>query len=226
MIILTILALLFTVQVNANTSMIKIAVIDTGLNNINNRIPVCEGEHYIINGRSFQDKVGHGTKMSRLIKLYANGTQYCQVIIKISEKGQAKINAFTKAFRYLQTRKDIKIINISYGGHGYNNLNHRYIKDMLDEDRIIIAAAGNEQSNLNEECDYYPACYDKRIIVVGNGKNEYKRAPSSNYGDRIIDVWVDTSKYGKHSGTSSATAIFSGVVIRNLRKILDAKENN
>lgn len=76
----------------------------------------------------------------------------------------------------------------------------------------------NESTRL---CDYYPAMYDDRIVVVGNGTSQNSRVPSSNWGT-YVDSWFDgmnkSGEYGsKMGGTSQATAIQTGIIIRDVQ---------
>lgn len=74
--------------------------------------------------------------------------------------------------------------------------------------------------------EYYPAMYDSRIYVVGNLVTSYSNEVSekSNYGDPVT-YWevgakvlsrLPGNKYGTMSGTSQATAIKSGKLIREM----------
>lgn len=73
---------------------------------------------------------------------------------------------------------------------------------------------------------YYPAIYDNRLYVVGNLVNYKTRviASSSNYGTHINTWEVGTNvlsrlpnaKFGFMSGTSQATAIKSGKLVREM----------
>ena len=133
---------------------------------------------------------------------------YCIVVIKIySDKGSldASINALT----YVNSL-DVKIVNMSYGGIGFSHAESVEIKKLLDKDVDLVVASGNFAMNFDISCNFYPACYDKRLTVVGN-KN-YK----SNYG-KIVDLIIDGNNKEalgiSLSGSSQSTAIHTNKLI-------------
>ena len=91
------------------------------------------------------------------------------------------------------------------------------VKRFLDHSGKIIAAAGNEHASLElAENAYFPALYDKRIIVVGNNTKDGVRSNSSNYGEPVTrwEVGEDVEAYGiVMTGTSQATAVATGKII-------------
>jgi hypothetical protein len=86
-------------------------------------------------------------------------------------------------------------------------------------------AAGNNHQELGKNGKYFPAMSDKRVIVVGNLQQPNIRAPSSNFGP-IVNAWeigVNSISYSvidgqlsMMSGTSQATAIKTGKIIRSM----------
>ena len=122
-----------------------------------------------------------------------------------------------KAIKYAVNLK-VDIINISGGGVEPNDQEKSAIESALNSGIRVVAAAGNERSSL-DHATYYPAMYDPRIIVVGNGKTEKDRAPSSNWGS-VVDYWVDgVNKRGEYgnamTGTSQSTAIETGKLVKD-----------
>ena len=120
------------------------------------------------------------------------------------------ISSFNRALRYILYIKP-NVVNISAGGAGSNPEERYLIKKILDAGIFIVSAAGNESTNLDKGCNYFPACYDSRIIVVGND------APSSNYGnvvDFVINGEYQSALGITQSGSSQSTAIFTGKYIK------------
>lgn len=195
---------------------IKIAVIDSGLNQVVAKdIPVCQ--YYDLTGTGFNDNIGHGTNVSGLIHGFAKNKDYCQVIIKVFDpatKDGFQHSLF--AFDMISRDPDIVIVNYSAGGGEFNSYERDLIMKILGQGKIFVSAAGNNSQNLDKMCNYYPACYSKKIITVGNLSGK-KRNKSSNYG-KYIRVWedgTDAYSYGvTMSGTSQATAIHTGKLVR------------
>lgn len=170
------------------------------------------------------DMIGHGTNVVGIIDQYAGNANYCIVIIKYfsgaadSSEDQAY---FVKSVEHALKLK-VDVINVSGGGSSYDPKENRAIKKFLDNGGIFIAAAGNDHVELGtKDNTYYPAMDDPRIIVVGNVDKYGIRHFTSNFG-KIVRVWevgVNMMGFGLiKTGTSQATAVFSGKVINKLRK--------
>lgn len=188
------------------------------------------------------DKEGHGTNIVGLIDKYAVGVNYCIVVIKYYSATTTTNNGDTtiKAIKYADDLK-ADFINYSAGGLEENKAETAALKKFLDRGGKVIAAAGNERSDIdNEKTGYFPARSDSRIFVVGNAdkitqeefdelkdQNKTKKtiyvnnklafpAHSSNFGYRV-NRW----EYGgavegfgvNMSGTSQATAIVTGKIL-------------
>lgn len=211
-----------TCSVNARTK--TVAVIDTGLKQElidgGRKNGICKFGHRDFTGEGLNDVHGHGTNISGLIQRGANGSNYCQVILKYYKpehdmSGKIQAERFVKAIRYAISIK-VDYINISGGGRAPIEEERVLINEALEKGIKIIAAAGNEHSDIDTH-PYYPAFYNKEIYVVGNGTDRWHHALTSNYGDRV-NVWRD----GDHqfangiiqTGTSQATAIYTGELIK------------
>lgn len=194
---------------------IKVAVIDTGYAG-NYNISMCKNGHRNFTKDVDADVIGHGTNVSFLIQKFAKNFKYCQIIVKFYDRNtNNNLIALKMSLMYVLNQKDIKYINISGGGKHPDPEERKLIEALLDENRIIVVAAGNHNTDLDKECNFYPACYDERIIVVGNG-NQKDRHYRSNYGS-IVDVYIDGTNKGpkdlKLTGTSQSAAIYTGILI-------------
>jgi len=192
-------------------NILKVAVIDTGFNpKYSNQANLCESGHKDFSGEGLFDYNGHGTNVIGLIVKHSSTKNYCIIIIKAFAMKSPKTKSYI--VEALQYAYDIKadIINLSAGGEKPISSEKRIVMKILNKKQIFVTAAGNNGKNLDKACTYYPACYDKRIIVVGD-KNKY-----SNYGK-----YVDAIQNGKNqtafgqtmSGTSQSTAIFTGLLL-------------
>ena len=221
--------LLLLAPLKALSKTLVVAVIDTGVDQSVGHL--CKMGHKDFSGTGLSDTHGHGTHIAGLISKYAgNSNTYCIVNIKFYSEfatGEQNLRAMKNSIRYAV---DIKAdyINISGGGVQSDSEESSLIKSALNKGIHVVVAAGNEAHDLDRDCNYYPACYDKRLTVVGNLSDQrsfspsYNRAPSSNYG-HIVNRWevgtnVDSNlPHGKHgtlTGTSQATAIATGKLLR------------
>lgn len=212
----------------AKAEMLKVAVIDTGVDR--NDKHLCKSEHKSFSSLEtdpLQDNNGHGTHIAGLIEQYAKDKKYCIVAIKFHSpraSGKENTDNMIKAIHYA-VAIHADFINISGGGGNSEREESRVIFMALNLGIKVVVAAGNERHDLSKDCNYFPACYDKRLIVVGNLKKHsdqtIDRAPSSNYGTQVNRWEIGTDvvsnlpggKQGKMTGTSQATAIATGKLI-------------
>lgn len=204
---------------------IRVAVIDSGLNMTYPKLKLCKTGHANFtknhdNNMSFK----HGANISNIINDIAKDMDYCQIIIKALDS-KSGTNESIKAFEHAFKLK-VDIINYSGGGKGFNFSESHIVKKILNSGIYFVTAAGNNGEDLGNNCNFYPACYDKRIIVVGN--KTVKRKTSSNYGS-IVDYYRDGTNVlaggYRMTGSSQSTAIITGEIIKNnLRKIQSETE--
>lgn len=205
-----------------------IAVIDTGLDM--RRVPknakICKFGHKDFTGglsdnsRTVDpvpsDEHGHGTNIAGIIANYAGDANYCIVVLKYYSPNKEHDNLkFTiEAIKYA-TNIGAKYLNYSGGGVERSSKEAKAIKAYLDNGGTIIAAAGNERSNIDQR-PYYPAMEDSRIISVGSIEKDGYPSNFSNWG-KSVKRW----EYGRNisgfgvtlSGTSQATAVAAGKII-------------
>lgn len=214
----------------AKADTIKIAVIDTGFD-FNGKWAtqpkLCKNGHKDFTDTSLNDTNSHGTHIASLISKNNEEINYCLLILKFyTEKGD-NLERETKALEWAILQK-VDVINLSLGGYGRSPKECFYIKKALDANIKIIAAAGNDGKDILKK-PYYPAMCDKRVIIVGNGIRE-KLANTSNFiinmkienGQNVLGSFPN-NKYGRLSGTSQATAIYTSKTLRNLQMKLCTK---
>jgi major intracellular serine protease len=171
------------------------------------------------------DEHGHGTHVAGIIEKNAGKSNYCIVSVKFWSPGTNE-NSTKAMIDSIQYAINIKVdaINISAGGLNSSEEEKAVIKSAIDKGITIFAAAGNEASNLDLKCNYFPACYDDRIISVGNLRPDLTINSVSNFGNFVkrweigtdIESTVPTGLMTM-SGTSQATAVISGKFIKNLK---------
>ena len=216
----------------ATAKPIVIAVIDTGLG-AKQRIPsdfLCKyGHRDFTTVQKFSssygtkdpvptDTHGHGTNIAGVIREHAKktGKDFCLVILKYYDPTQPddSLKNEVAAIRWATTLK-ADIINFSSGGYIYSSDEYVAVKKYIDNGGTFVAAAGNENNDLGVNA-YFPACDDKRIIVVGNYSRSMSKSPQSNFGKRV-NRW----EYGENvtgfnlvmTGTSQACAVATGKIV-------------
>lgn len=225
-VVLTLLAILLLTPMVSLGSPLIVAVIDTGVDRESANL-CATGHKSFANNNSdpLQDNHGHGTHIAGIIGQYAGKGDWCILSIKfynIDATGDQNMRAMVNSIQYA-IRMNVSYINISGGGVLPNADEKAYILKALNNGIKVVVAAGNEHTNLGTRCEYFPACYDKRIITVGNLSDpvKYNRLPSSNYGSYVkrwevgtnVESTLPNHRTGKMSGTSQAAAIATGKLL-------------
>lgn len=178
------------------------------------------------------DEHGHGTHVSGIIGAQLNreagisGVAHKVSIMAVryySEKASGAQN-LKNSIRALNWAIDhgAQIINYSGGGPEFSMDEYVAIKRAREKGVLIVAAAGNEKSNVDSpENYYYPCAYRlDNIVCVAATNIRNSLLTSSNWGKAMVDVaapgenilsTVPGKKYAYMSGTSQATAFVSGV---------------
>lgn len=208
--------------------LIKIAVIDSGLNITDHRFRkhICPKGHQDFTGFGLEDTVTHGTHVVGLIEKYAGEGNYCLLIYKYFDESLSGF--YTARYEILALKEAIKngakIINFSGGGTSFSEQEYIIIKDHPEV--TFVVAAGNEGKNIDTaEGRYYPASLPfKNVVVVGSLNRDGSKAETSNWAERSI-AWeigenvlstIPNGEMGYLSGTSMSTAIHTGRLIRKI----------
>ena len=179
------------------------------------------------------DDHGHGSHVAGTIAAAGNngvGTTgvmwnaqllHCKVF---SEFGWTTLSRILTCVDYVVWAKDAGIdiiaVNASWSG-GYSQLLSDAVIELRDRDILVVAAAGNDGTDIDAD-GWYPAAYpyDNVIAVAAMDRNG-DMAPWSNYGAQNVDIvapGVDiwsTYAWGGWtymSGTSMAAPHVTGVV--------------
>lgn len=195
---------------------IKVAIIDTGLDfKYVNQVKLCPTGHKDFTGEGLSDINGHGSNVTGLIVKNNENVNYCVIILKAYAFKNIQKAYITEALTYAYNL-GVNIINLSGGGFDEIPEEKEIVLKLLNKNIILVTSSGNDRLNLDISCVYYPACYDKRIYVIGN------LGLSSNYG-QIVDIkynGVNQTAFGRTlSGSSQATALFTGDLIRTIGKL-------
>jgi thermitase len=152
------------------------------------------------NSGEFSDCNGHGTHVSGVIAARGNngvgvaGVNWVASLIAVSTdgdcSGSASVSAVIKAYDYFYDLKQrlghpVRVINASFGGDGEIEAEAEAIARLNAVDILLVAAAGNENRNL-DQLPSYPASYDlPNVITVGATGPTRLRAAYSNFGQTV-----------------------------------------
>lgn len=215
---LLLIALFLSVGFSLPLKVVRIAVIDTGIDLEDPRFKgyICDYEDFT--GTGIIDNEGHGTHILGLIKQYAKDKNYCFIILKFfndynTSSIQNKLNLM-KAYKSLY-KYNPDIVNLSGGGAGFMEDEDLTIKDLKNVQFFV--AAGNDNKNI-DLYPYYPASLNYiNVTPVGALGRDGKKLDSSNWGKRVIweigeNIYstIPFGSMGFKSGTSMSTAIITG----------------
>lgn len=204
---------------NMGTEEVVIAVVDTGVAN----------DHEYLTGRveptgfdsvyneSCYDKRGHGTHVAGIIVANTKSNVKIKPYKVIGDDGTG---TDTQLYLGIQAAIEdgVDIINLSLTRKGESEIVHEAVIEAYNAGITVVAAAGNDNVNLNETF-YTPACFDEVICVVNIDVNK-KRSSTSNwrYNDTLSAPGVDIlssyigNTYKVMSGTSMAAPFISSCV--------------
>lgn len=216
---------------------IVVAVVDTGIDPIH---PFLEKNIFVEQGRVDEtnfgvdfskdkkgrgapiDQHGHGTHVSGIIKsIYPEVKILALKYYNPTASGIDNLNSTVEALRYA-VDNNVDVINYSGGGPEAAVEELRILKEAERKGILVVAAAGNEESNIDDKRKaYFPASYGlKNIITVTAHDEDLKILSSSNYGRSSVDIFapgyrikssLQNGRAGYLTGTSQATAFVTGV---------------
>ncbi|OKI07214.1 peptidase M8 [Streptomyces sp. CB02923] len=207
---------------------VTVAVVDTGVdgNHPDLKGSVLPGKSFASDGGTADQEPGdgHGTGMASLIaghghgpngadgiKGLAPGVKILPIKTKDSEGGVSSENGFAEPLRYAVDH-GAKIVNMSFGGVGFDQKEKEAISYALAKDVLIVAGTGND----GVETPMYPAAAPG-VLAVGAVAKDGQVWRKSNYGPHVRLLAPGEgiysaglgSKYRQADGTSDATAYVS-----------------
>ena len=242
---------------SAAGSGIKVAVIDSGINKNHEDLKGRVASASSTSSNQFnkaEDNNGHGTHVSGIIAAAYNngkggaGIAYKSSIVSIKAlehnpvvnggKGGATCltSEIIKAIN-VAAKSGARVINMSLGGYVYDPAYEIAINTAIDKGIVVVAAAGNEKTQLSKDknskqfCS--PACFDGVITVSAKQKGSAAKADFSNYGSGIIDITAPGTEiastypgsYEVMSGTSQATPMVAAAAAYILSVSPDLKNS-
>lgn len=177
---------------------VKIAVVDTGVDNYHPDLPeVSAQKDFINNDDNAEDDNGHGTHVAGTIgALTKNGYGVAGANWSISLLA-AKVLGADGSGSYAAVVNGIiwaadngaKAINLSLGGTVPSKTLQKAVDYAWNKGAVLACAAGNNGT----QTKIYPAAYTNCIAVAATDEDD-KKASFSNYGAK----WVDVAAPGIH----------------------------
>ncbi|WP_052339147.1 S8 family peptidase [Gorillibacterium massiliense] len=200
------------------SSDVIVAVVDTGvdLNHPDLQGRLVKGYNVFDQSSSAKDDVGHGTHVAGVIAATVNnslgiaGMTWNNPIMPVKVlDSSGSGNTYNVAQGIIWAADHgAKVINLSLGNYASSSFLQDAIRYAFDKDIVLIAAAGND----NTDKPGYPAAYDEVFAVAATDEGN-KKASFSNYGDYIdvaapgvsIASTYPDNQYAALSGTSMAS---------------------
>ncbi|MER5937471.1 type VII secretion-associated serine protease mycosin [Streptomyces sp. NPDC001928] len=208
---------------------VKVAVIDTGVDDSNKQLSsAVAGGKTFVDGPATKDIEGHGTRVAGIIAARPlKGTGFVGIAKDATilsyrytggEEKQGNSGTMSAAIK-AAVAAGAKIINISSdtANRKDNGPLRAAVAAAVDSGALIIAAAGNDGAD-GKSADTYPASYDGVLAVAASDRND-ERAFFSQSGD-FVDVaapgvgmvsTVPTDGQCTADGTSFAAPYVAGV---------------
>jgi len=201
----------FTIHMDTidKTRKTKVSIIDSGIN----YRQIQSDKLCTVYGSNVIDTRHHGQFIFDIISSHMHKGQCAYVFRVFAQDDTNSMQRIVKAIN-VSIQLHVDIINMSYSGGGFSDIEYQAIKRAIDAGIKIVVAAGNNGMNLDEGCSVYPTCYSKLInnknfIVVGSV--DFK---GGNKG-KVVDVYAP-GHYNDKKGTSISAANVTANILKEL----------
>ncbi|MBI2029629.1 peptidase S8 [Candidatus Gottesmanbacteria bacterium] len=224
----------------ATGSSIKIAILDTGINESHPDLTgkVVGRVDFSNSSSGTNDIYGHGNHVAGIVAASTDNNlgvagvcPKCTLLnVKVlNDSGSGSYSGIAKGINWA-IQNGAKVINMSLGGSLRSSTLESAVNNAWNNGVVVVAAAGNS----NNPSKTYPGAY-KNVIAVAATDNRDQKASFSSYGVKWVDIaapgvyifstWKDSLSqsnpqpecvttnecYKYASGTSMSTPIVSGV---------------
>lgn len=177
-------------------SSVLVAVVDTGIDYNHPDLAanyVSLGSNWVSNSTDPKDDFGHGTHCAGIIAAVLNNGVGIAGLAQVRIMAEKVLDSFGGGYDdwvangiVHATDMGANIISMSLGGYGESELLHDAVKYAYAHGVLVIAAAGNDNTNMKS----YPAAYDEVVAVAATDEGDGK-AYFSNWGD-----WIELAAPG------------------------------
>ncbi|KDR95518.1 minor extracellular protease Epr [Peptoclostridium litorale DSM 5388] len=214
---------------------VGIAIMDTGIDIDHPDINVLGGINIINSAKSYDDDNGHGTHVAGIAAAKDNEIGTVGVapdadiyaIKVLDRKGSGYISSIIAGIEWAISRNSdtsdgmyIDIINMSLGSNYRSDALEIAIDKASAEGIIIVAAAGNDGSDVD-----YPAAFDSTIAVSATDRYDNlasfsSRGPQVDVSAPGVEIYstYKNGEYRTFNGTSMATPHVAGVIALMVEK--------
>jgi uncharacterized protein YkwD len=215
-----------------------VAIVDTGVNynhpdlqaNMWTSSTGTHGKDFVNGDDNPMDDNGHGTHCAGLAGATGNnaigvaGTMMSHVKIMavkgLNSRGSGSTSTLVNGINYA-IANGAKVISLSLGASGTSSLWKSTLNNAVNKGVVVVAAAGNDGTQISTNNFEVPAGYAKDIqgaMAIGSITSSLAPSSFSNYGPAYVELGSPGSNilstygsgYGTMSGTSMATPLAAG----------------
>lgn len=202
-------------------SEIVIAVLDSGvdMNHPALKGRIKEGGYdFVDRDDNPEDENGHGTHCAGIISEATPENVKILPIRILDTEGKSYFFDIVEGLKYA-INQNPDIISMSFGGYSNKDPFEAVFEKANEKGIVLVAAAGNDNINLDKYPDIFPACSRNVLTIGATTKSDYV-AYYSNYGSVIDFVAPGTDVvstipgggYQSYSGTSMAAPLAAACV--------------